>query len=339
MSVSNGASHRSDGERWFITGGCGFIGRNLISLLLGQGVPLGSIRVYDNHSAGSLDDLKHVTQAAEEGADWGSGLIGVWQGDVRDALAVGRAMQGSTHVVHLAASTSVTRSVEDPLTDCQHNVLGVLTMLEQCRTHPVEAFVFASSSAPLGAAAQPITEETPPNPASPYGASKLAGEGYCQAYANCFDVPTSILRFGNVYGIHCNHTESVVARFLLRALEGLPLEIYGDGTATRDFVYVEDLCEAIALAARQARTHAGEIYQIATHRETTVNEIANILASVLKDQGVEGVTVNHAQTRVGDVQRNFSDVAKAKRDLGWEARTSLQEGLSKTADWFLQNSR
>jgi UDP-glucose 4-epimerase len=336
MSNSVSPSSASSDERWLITGGCGFIGRNLIRLLLEEGISPGNIRALDNFSVGAIDDLKMVTEAVESGVGWGGNAIGVFEGDIRYAETIEEGMQGATHVVHLAACTGVVPSVENPRFDCEQNVMGMLNVLEYCRAQNIQGFVFASSSAPLGAATPPIHEGMPSNPASPYGASKLAGEGYCQAYANCFDVPTTILRFGNVYGTHSGHKESLVAKFISRAMQGQPLEIYGDGTATRDFIYVEDLCEAIIMGARLDPSIKGEIYQIATHRETTVQEITDMLVAVMEERGVKGIKVNNIAPRQGDVQRSFSDVSKARDQLGWEARTALRDGLGSTVDWFVK---
>ena len=139
-------------------------------------------------------------------------------------------------------------SVENPRLDMECNVIGTLNMLEGARMHKVKRFIFASSGAPIGECEPPIHEEMAPHPVSPYGASKLAGEGYCSAYFRTFDVETIALRFGNVYGPGSGHKNSVVAKFIRQAMQGETLEIYGDGKQTRDFIYIDDLIQAICLA-------------------------------------------------------------------------------------------
>ncbi|MFA5371212.1 MAG: NAD-dependent epimerase/dehydratase family protein, partial [Sideroxydans sp.] len=193
-----------------------------------------------------------------------------------------------------------------------------------------------SSGAPAGEVEPPIHEELPPHPVSPYGASKLAGEGYCSAYKRTFGIDTVMLRFGNVYGPGSVHKSSVVAKFVRRALAGEALEIYGDGTQTRDFIYIDDLIDAVLLAAT-VQGIGGEAFQIATSRETTVGEMAEKLVTSLKVVGVPDVRLVNAEIRLGDVKRNFSDTTKAKHRLGWQAKIELDEGLHKTVSYFLTN--
>jgi UDP-glucose 4-epimerase len=242
---------------------------------------------------------------------------------------------GADVIVHLAANTGVAPSVENPRADCQTNVIGTLNYLEAARTNNVSRFVFASSGAPVGECNPPIHEELPAHPVSPYGASKLAGEGYCSAYKRTYGIDTVALRFGNVYGPGSGHKSSVVAKFIRRAMERKPLEIYGDGSQTRDFIYVDDLIKAILLAATRENV-GGEIFQIATNTETTVGDIAERLQTLLKDKGINDLVVTHAAARLGDVIRNFSDISKAENVLGWKPDYTLDDGLRMTIDWFMQ---
>ncbi|MEM6299904.1 MAG: NAD-dependent epimerase/dehydratase family protein [Bacteroidota bacterium] len=314
---------------WLITGGCGFIGRNLIKYLLKQDVPP-SIRVVDNLSVGKIKDLVYATDKASQVTsstmDWNSGVVEVIQGDIMDAdLAVSLA-QDADVIVHLAANTGVAPSVENPRMDCTTNVIGTLNYLEAARQHKVSRFVFASSGAPIGECVPPIHEELACHPVSPYGASKLAGEGYCSAYFRTFGVETVALRFGNVYGPGSSHKSSVVAKFIRKALNGETLEIYGSGKQTRDFIFTEDLVRAIWLAATKEGI-GGEVFQIATNRETTVLELTEQLLEVLQENGVKDVKVTHGEKRLGDVMRNFSNTTKAKEKLGWVCKTTLRDGL------------
>lgn len=214
------------------------------------------------------------------------------------------------------------------------NVVGTLNCLEAARHGTVTRFIFASSGAPLGVVDPPMHEEKAPRPCSPYGASKLAGEGYCSAYWHSYGLETVSLRFGNVYGPHSSHKSSVVARFIQQALAGEPLVINGDGGQTRDFIYVGDLVQAIRQAATMPGI-GGHLFQVATARETTVLELASVLVEVLRDHGVTSVGLQHGPRRIGDVRRNYSDTSKARQLLEWEARTALRDGLAHTVAWFL----
>ena len=214
------------------------------------------------------------------------------------------------------------------------NVLGTFNYLEAARHGGVQRFVFASSGAAVGEVEPPLHEELAPHPVSPYGASKLAGEGYCSAYFRTFGIETVALRFGNVYGPLSGHKNSVVARFIKRAVEGEVLEIYGDGTQTRDFIYVDDLIRAVRLSATAGRT-GGEVFQIATSAETTVQELTDRLLPALTAAGIDGIEVRKTAARRGEVRRNYADTSKAKRMLGWRAEVGLDDGLRRTVDWFV----
>ena len=324
---------------WLITGGCGFLGTALIRALVQEEGH--SIRVVDNLAVGARDDLSAVcrfTEAAASdlgpvGETSGPTSVELVEGDILDEELAVRAVDGVDVIVHLAANTGVAPSVADPRADCLSNVLGTFNYLEAARRHGTERFVFASSGAAVGEVDPPIHEEVPPHPVSPYGTSKLAGEGYCSAYFRTFGVQTVALRFGNVYGPGSTHKSSAVAKFTKRAMNGEVLEIYGDGSQTRDFIYIEDLIRAIRLAATVDGV-GGEVFQVATNAETSVQELINLLLPVLSATGIKDVEVRETEPRQGDVQRNFSDTSKAARLLGWRSETNLQEGLQRTVDWF-----
>jgi UDP-glucose 4-epimerase len=237
-------------------------------------------------------------------------------------------------IVHLAANTGVGPSVENPFLDMEINVGGTFNVLEAARHHQVKRFIFASSGAPAGECEPPVHEELPPHPVSPYGASKLAGEGYCSAYYRTFGVETVVLRFGNVYGPGSGHKNSVVAKFIKQAMAGETLEIYGDGRQTRDFIYIEDLVHAICLSQCTGDV-GGEIFQIATNKETTVIEMTNLLISMLEKKNRKDIRLINREKRPGDVLRNFSDTTKARKLLNWEPQTDLSIGLKKTIEYFV----
>ncbi|MTI80523.1 MAG: NAD-dependent epimerase/dehydratase family protein [Firmicutes bacterium] len=324
---------------WLITGGCGFIGTSLIQDIISSN-PNANIRILDNLSVGTVEDLSEVcsfnqirhTQITE--SPCGCELI---EGDIRDSQITEDVCKGIDVIVHLAANTGVAPSVENPRQDCENNVIGILNMLEGARQHSVNKFIFASSGAPLGEQEPPIHEEKVPRPVSPYGASKLAGEAYCSAYYRTFGVKTVALRFGNVYGPRSKHKSSVVAKFIKEALAGETLEIYGDGGQTRDFIYIKDLISAIMLSVQN--DVGGEVFQIATYKETTVNELTKQLIKNLKEYYPNlNVRVIYGENRLGDVRRNYSDITKAKTILGFEPQYDLNKGLKATIEWFKETS-
>lgn len=324
-----------------VTGGCGFIGSSLVSYLLQTQSGL-NIRVLDNLSVGEREDL--VSACGFQESDLTA--LDTWQtdkgscelmiGDIQDPEACTKAAQGVEVIVHLAANTGVAPSVGNPRGDMLANVLGTLNMLEAARHNAAKKFIFASSGAPVGEVEPPIHEELAPHPVSPYGASKLAGEGYCSAYYRTYGLQTVALRFGNVYGPGSTHKSSLVAKFIRQALAGETCEIYGDGSQTRDFIYRDDLLEAI-LKSAQADI-GGEIFQIATNKEHTVNEVARLLQEKLKKHSVSMNTI-HSQPRLGDVKRNYSDTTKARNILGWAPKETLDSGLEKTIRFFLAHNR
>lgn len=320
-------------KNWLITGGCGFIGSSLIARLRKE-YPDVNIRVLDNLSVGTEEDLAEVAEFRRlalgqiSGKPQGVELI---EGDIKDSGTTMQAAKGVDCIVHLAANTGVGPSVENPRIDMETNVGGTFNLLEAARKERVEKFVFASSGAPVGEVTPPIHEELAPHPVSPYGASKLAGEGYCSAYFRTFGVKTVALRFGNVYGPRSKHKSSVVAKFIKLALDGKACEIYGDGSQTRDFIYIDDLTDAILKAV--SVDVGGEIYQIATSRERTVNEIAEVIREELASRDVE-MKIIYGEKRLGDVMRNYSDTSKALEKLGWSSMVPLDEGVKKTITYF-----
>lgn len=321
-----------------ITGGCGFIGSALVRELLKiDGVKL---RVVDNLSVG---DVRSVTlpqgivktRLVDVVSEWRNPLELI-VADICDSDAMMKCLAGAHHVVHLAANTGVAPSVKNPRFDCETNVIGVLNCLEAARENNIDKFVFASSGAPVGEQEPPQNERMPARPASPYGASKLAGEGYCSAYYHCFGINTVGLRFGNVYGPGSAKKESVVAKFIKRALNNQPLEIFGDGSQTRDFIYLQDLLEAI-VATLFTDDIGGELFQIASAKEVTVSELASQINSAFETRNLPLSEIVYSEARVGDVKRNYSDTRKARDKLGWCAKTDLSDGVLATLDYFLEH--
>lgn len=344
-------------QSYLITGGCGFIGVNLVERIFKEN-PDATIRILDNLSVGTREDLSNVCNFTEISPPFltpQSSSVELVIGDIRDFDTCLKCCEGIDVVVHLAANTGVAPSVEDPRSDMETNIIGTFNILEASRQQRVKRFIFASSGAPIGEVEPPIHENKAPKPVSPYGASKLAGEGYCSAYYRTFALKTVSLRFGNVYGPRSKHKSSVVAKFFKRALNGEPLEIYGDGNQTRDFIYIDDLTRAILLAIKPKpatsdtqspplTSHSsllspdvpwGEVFQIATYKETTVNEIGSKIKEIVENRTDKKVRLIYCEKRLGDVMRNYSDISKAKRMLGYSPKYDLIAGIEQTFLFFM----
>ena len=322
---------------WLITGGCGFIGTALVKDLVAEGGHF--IRIIDNLSVGTRENLARVSNFVEKDPSSFAPHISkslsveLIVGDILDEGLALKACNGIDIIVHLAASTGVAESVAEPRSDLVTNVIGTINYLEAARHSQIKRFIFASSGAPIGEREPPIHEELAARPVSPYGASKLSGEGYCSAYYRTYGLETVALRFGNVYGPGSDQKNSVIAKFIKQAMGGETLEIYGDGKQTRDFIYIEDLMSAIRLAVTISQI-GGEVFQIGTNKERTVAEVVEKLLPILAQAGIKDVDVSHGPPRRGDVRRNFSDTSKATKLLGWEAQVGLDEGLTRAVKWF-----
>jgi UDP-glucose 4-epimerase len=320
---------------WLVTGGCGFIGAALVGRLRAEGR---GVRVIDDCSVGQVADLEEraPVEVVKNDAAWRSPAadapVQVVVADIRDAKAMHKAAEGVDVIAHLAASTGVLPSIEDPIRDLQINVDGTVGVLEAARVAGVRRFILASSGAALGEQEPPLHEGLCPRPVSPYGAGKLAGEAYCSAYHCSYGLGTIGLRFGNAYGPGSRHKGSVVAKFIRDSMRGQTVEVFGDGGQTRDFIFVDDIVDAIWASA-----HAkcgGEVFQIATGREVTVNEMLDVLKSVMRRCGLD-MNVEYRPARDGEVKRSYSDTGKAREMLGWRARVELPDGLERTVRWFV----
>jgi UDP-glucose 4-epimerase len=305
-------------RRAFVTGGAGFIGSALVRLLAEGGY---AVRVFDNLSTGSRTNL--------EGTD--AELV---EADVRDVEALERAAVGCEVVFHLAAGTGVIPSIEDPFADFELNARGTLSALWAARKVGARRLVFSSSNAPLGAGAYPASEEKPTAPLSPYGASKTAGEAYCSAFHGAYGLDAVAVRFSNAYGPRSAHKSNVIPLFIRRLLAGEELVVYGDGTQTRDFVYVTDLADGLLRAAETAGI-GGEVFQLASGIETSVNDLVGRLAEIAGREP----EVRREPPRAGEILRNYSLIDKARERLGYVPRVRLEDGLRETYQWFETEGR
>ena len=299
-----------------VSGGCGFIGANLVRHLEAHTEWL--VRVVDDLRAGRRGYLDGCR--AE-----------VRTGDVADPRVLEPALDGVDAVVHLASATGVGPSVADPVADFEGNATTTFRTLESCRARAVPRFVFASSGAALGDIAGALSEDVVPRPRSPYGAGKLAGEAYCSAYSASFGMEAVALRFSNVYGPMSAHKRNAVPNFIKRCLRGEPIEIYGEGNQTRDFIYVGDLCKAIHRCLVTDGI-GGEVYQLATGVETSVRRLVEL---VQQATGVK-TDVRFGDPVPGEVYKTRVDISKARTALGFEPVTDLIDGLTRTSDWYRQ---
>lgn len=307
------------GNNILIVGGAGFIGSNLIRSLLAQKAGGGTFRILDNLSAGRAADVQDLP-------------VELLVGDIRDEGMVERAVQGMNMVVHLAAHTSVIDSVQEPEVNMEINVKGLLNLLRASVKHKVERFVFASTGgAIIGDVEPPVHEDMVPHPVSPYGASKLAGEGYCSAFYGSYGLKTCSLRFSNIYGPFSYHKGSVIATFFKNIQANKDLTIFGDGEQTRDFLYVADLCQAI-IASLTSEVPFGEAVQLGTGQPTSINRLVEIMRQVVGPEVFPAV--QYAPVRAGEVLRNYCAIDRARQFLNFHPTTGLPEGLQATWNWF-----
>jgi len=298
------------GKKILVTGGAGFIGSNLVDKLS----PDNTVVVLDNLFSGLLSNL-------EKSKD----RITFVKGDVLDKALVKDIVAEVDYVFHLAAHVGNIRSIKDPNFDMEVNIGGTLNLLEACRNSNIKRLVYSSSGAIFGEAKYlPIDEEHPLNPESPYAVSKLAAEKYCFAFHKVYGVPTTALRYFNVYGPRQDTSEyaNAISIFLSRIREGKPLTIFGDGKQTRDFIFVKDVAKANILAATHPSA-VGEIFNIATGKENSIKELVDIIKQV----SAKEIQVIYADSRAGEVKYSRASIEKAQRLLGYNPETNFKEGL------------
>lgn len=311
------------GARALVTGGAGFIGSHLVDALLARG---DEVRIVDDLSSGSEENLSGALAAGAE-------LV---VADVADPVAFADAVAGFAPdvVFHLAAQADVRRSVADPGFDARVNVLGTINALEIARGVPGCRFVFAATGGAVYGEGDdrplPFTEDSPPEPLVPYGTSKLAGESYVATYERLHGVPGAILRFGNVYGPRQDpHGEAgVVAIFCGRLRDGNSPTVFGDGSQTRDYIYVGDVvaaCVAAADALAAGRRLSGPL-NVGTGVETSVIDLLAALADASATDGGHEL----APARKGELHRVSIDPSAAAAELGWRPEVGLRDGLART---------
>jgi len=310
--------------KYLVTGGGGFIGCNLVRYILGRGH---DVVVLDDFSTGRRENLAEVADRIE--------LI---EGDIRDRPTVDRAAAGCQGILHQAALASVPRSVDDPVTSHDVNVNGTINLLEAARAAGVRRVIFAASSSAYGDQAEsPKHEGMVPTPISPYAANKVACEAYMRAYAAVFGMETLCLRYFNVFGPHQDPAgayAAVIPVFVGRLLRGEAPIIDGDGEQSRDFCYIDNVCEAnwLALSA-PAEVCDGKPLNIACNHRTSINQVFEDIRRLLGSD----IRAEHGPDRPGDVKHSLADVTLAGRTIGYEPKILFEEGLTRAIDWYKEN--
>ena len=314
------------GKRVLVTGGAGFIPSNLIRHLL----------EHTAHEVISLDALTYAASIENLADVMSHPRLEFVHGDIRDAGLVGEVVGGVDVIVNAAAESHVEKSIEEGASEfVTTNVEGTQILLDAIRETPVERFLLVSSSEVYGTAERdPMDEEHPLNPRSPYAATKAGGDRLAYSYFVTYDLPIVIVRPFNNYGQR-QHPEKVVPRFITQALAGAPLTIHGDGHASRDWLYVDDHAEAIeALIDTPIDRLAGEVVNVATGIDISVADIADL---VLDAVGETASTKVHVPERLGQVDRHIGSTDKMAELTGWRARTSFADGLEQTVAWYREN--
>jgi UDP-N-acetylglucosamine/UDP-N-acetyl-alpha-D-glucosaminouronate 4-epimerase len=305
--------------RYLVTGGAGFIGSNIVDELVRRGH---RVVVLDNLSTGKEENLASVRDKIELNT-----------GSVRDLAAVQAACHGSDYVIHLAARTSVPRSIEDPLDTNHTNIDGTLNVLVAARDAKVKRFVYAASSSAYGETPTlPKTEAMQPAPISPYGVTKYVGELYAQVFGRVYGLENASLRYFNVFGPRQDPTSQysgVLSRFMLAAIEGKPPVVFGDGEQSRDFTYVENVVDE-TLRACEARGASSQVFNAGTGKRITLNEVLKMLETVTSQK----IQASYEPARSGDILHSQADISLAKKVLGYEPRVGFEEGLKRTWEWY-----
>ena len=310
--------------KFLVTGGAGFIGCNLVRYLLGKGH---EVVVLDDFSTGKRENLAGVT-----------GAMRLVEGDIRDRSAVDACVAGCAAIFHEAALGSVPRSVAEPVLSHDVNVNGTITVLEAARAAGVKRVIFAASSSAYGDQKQsPKHEGMVPMPISPYASGKVACEMYLRAYAAVYGMETLCLRYFNVFGPHQDPMgayAAVIPAFVSRLLRGQSPAVYGDGEQSRDFCYVDNVCEANYQAATAAASVCdGRALNIACCQATSLNQILAILRDLL-DTDVRAV---YEPPRAGDVKDSLAAIDAARETIGYQPKVFFRDGLTRAIGWYREN--
>ena len=298
--------------KFFITGGAGFIGRHLVAKLLHD---KHEITIFDNFSSSSKNDITHLL---EDG-------VGLVTGDILDYDLLLKSMPNYDFVIHLAAQTSVSQSVANPKTTADIIVDGTVNVLKSCVKTNVKNLIFSSSAAVYGNSINTLLAENAQlSPLSSYGASKLVAEYNLLAFSKLFGLNCISLRLFNVYGNGQSSEAGVIRKFLKNISKDVPIEIFGDGVQSRDFVHVSDVIQAFYCAIRNIEAKRGEVYNIGSGTATSINELASLLIS---SKGKD-LQVIHKPALEGEIKDSKADISLAENDIGYSPHVPLSDGLA-----------
>jgi nucleoside-diphosphate-sugar epimerase len=304
-----------------VTGVAGFIGSSIARALLAQG---DQVRGIDNFSSGKQENIAEIL-----------GRVDFHEADLLDMDAMRRACVGVDCVFHEAAIPSVPKSVKDPLGSNQANVDGTVNVLIAARDAKAKRVVYAASSSAYGdTPTLPKHEEMKPDPISPYAVAKLASEYYMVSFYRCYGLETVCLRYFNIFGPRQDPTSpysGVLAKFITQMLQGEQPTIFGDGSQSRDFTYIDNAVHANLLAAKAPATAvAGGVFNVATGTRADLNETFQILKKLTGYSG----DVKYGPEREGDVKHSLADISSAEKHLGYKAKVDFEEGLRRTVEWY-----
>ena len=305
--------------RYLVTGGAGFIGSNTVDELVRRGH---GVVVLDDLSSGKEDNLAEVRSK-----------ITFMKGSITDIEVVQKAMVQADYVIHLAARTSVPRSVKDPVDTNRINVDGTLNVLVAARDNKVKRVVFAASSSAYGdTPTLPKSEDMQPVPISPYGVTKYVGELYAQTFGRCYGLENVSLRYFNIFGPRQDPDSpysGVLSRFSAAFLESAPPVVFGDGEQTRDFTYVDNAVQANILAC-EAPSASGRTFNVGTGSAVSLNQVLQMLQKV----SGKALETKYEPAREGDIRDSLADIRLAKEFLGYEPAVLFEEGLERTYAWY-----
>jgi UDP-glucose 4-epimerase len=306
-------------SNFLVTGGCGFIGSNIVHHLVANGH---SVKIIDDLSTGNRKNLAGIEDRVQ--------LI---EASLLDADACSKAVDDVEYVLHQAALPSVQRSIEDPVLSNSINVSGTVNLLNAARMAKVQRVIYAASSSAYGD--QPVlvkSEKLLPMPKSPYAVSKLTCEYYLQAFSECYGLETVSLRYFNVFGPRQDPNSeysAVIPLFITKCLRGERPVIFGDGTQSRDFTYVENNVQANILAC-EAPEVSGQVMNVACGRSFS---LLDLLAAINEVLGTS-IEPEFSSPRKGDVKHSLADISRAEKMLGYEVTVDFSEGLRRTIDWY-----
>jgi len=308
---------------YLVTGGAGFIGSNIVEVLLKKGE---QVRVLDNFETGSRDNLAFTSNYGD--------IFSLIEGDIRDRGVCEKACDGVDYVLHQAALGSVPRSIKMPEIYDNVNITGTLNMLMAARDAKSKRFVFASSSSVYGdTPVLPKVETMVPNPMSPYAVSKITGEHYCRVFNDTYDLPTIAFRYFNVFGPRQSPESqyaAVIPKFFAAFLNGDSPTIYGDGEQTRDFTFIKNVVSVNLQACTVDKAACGNVYNVGCGDRISVNRLAKDIQKIT----ASSAAIQHDPPRQGDVRDSLADLTQLEKHFDTKQLISLTDGLKVTGEWY-----